>query len=88
MTESESLIEYPCDFPIKVMGKRHDDLTQQLVAVVREHDPGFDPATVEMRASSQGNYIGLTFTVRATSRQQLDALYLALTSHELVKIVL
>lgn len=88
MTESESLIEYPCDFPIKVMGKRHDDLTQQLVAVVREHDPGFDPATVETRASSQGNYIGLTFTVRATSRQQLDALYLALTSHELVKIVL
>lgn len=88
MSEPESLIEYPCDFPIKVMGKRHDDLTRQLVEVVLQHDPGFDPATVEMRASSKGNYIGLTFTVRATSRQQLDALYLALTSHELVKIVL
>lgn len=88
MSEPDSLIEYPCDFPIKVMGKRHDDLTRQLVHVVRQHDPGFDPATVEMRASSKGNYIGLTFTVRATSRQQLDALYLALTSHELVKIVL
>lgn len=88
MTPEESLIQYPCDFPIKVMGRRHDELTQQLVAVVRQHDPGFDPATVEMRASKNGNYLGLTFTVRATSREQLDALYQALTSHELVQIVL
>lgn len=88
MNQEESLIEYPCDFPIKVMGRRHDDLTTQLVEVVRVHDPDFDPATVEMRASSGGNYIGLTFTIRATSRAQLDALYQALTSHELVKVVL
>ena len=88
MATEESLIQYPCDFPIKVMGRRHDELTQQLVAVVQQHDPGFDPATVEMRASKNGNYLGLTFTVRATSREQLDALYQALTSHELVQIVL
>jgi len=88
VANEESLIEYPCDFPIKVMGKRHDELAEQLVEVVRLHDPAFDPTTVETRASSGGNYIGLTFTIRATSREQLDALYQALTSHELVKVVL
>ena len=84
----ESLIEYPSDFPIKVMGKSHPDLAQRLTEVVLRFDPGFDPATVEMRASKQGNYIGLTFTVRATSREQLDGLYRALHGHPLVSIVL
>lgn len=84
----QSLIEYPCDFPIKVMGKQSPDLAQALTEVVLQHDPEFDPATVEMRASKGGNYIGLTFTVRAVSREQLDALYRALHSHPLVSVVL
>ncbi len=84
----ESLIEYPCDFPIKVMGKAHPDFTQVLTEVVLHHDPGFDPATVEMRASKGGNYISLTFTVRATSREQLDELYRSLHGHPMVSIVL
>ena len=84
----KSLIEYPCDFPIKVMGKTHADFAQTLTELVREFDPSFDPATVEMRPSKGGNYIGLTFTVRATSREQLDALYRALHSHDMVSIVL
>jgi putative lipoic acid-binding regulatory protein len=84
----KSLIEYPCDFPIKVMGKAHADFAQTLTELVREYDPGFDPATVEMRPSKGGNYIGLTFTVRASSREQLDALYRALHSHDMVSIVL
>ncbi|AOB33080.1 hypothetical protein AKI39_23490 [Bordetella sp. H567] len=84
----QSLIEYPSDFPIKVMGKRHPDFAQVLTEVVLQFDPGFDPATVEMRPSKGGNYIGLTFTVRATSREQLDALYRALHGHPLVSVVL
>ena len=84
----QSLIESPSDFPIKVMGVQHPELAQILTDVVLQFDPQFDPATVEMRASSKGNYIGLTFTVRATSREQLDNLYRALHGHELVKIVL
>ncbi|MDQ8031936.1 DUF493 domain-containing protein [Bordetella genomosp. 1] len=84
----ESLIEYPSDFPIKVMGKQHPEFAQTLTAVVLEHDPGFDPASVEMRPSKGGNYLGLTFTVRATSREQLDALYRALHGHPMVSIVL
>ncbi|WP_459616144.1 YbeD family protein [Bordetella sp. 2513F-2] len=84
----ESLIEYPSDFPIKVMGRHHPDFAQALTEVVLQHDPGFDPATVEMRPSKGGNYLGLTFTVRATSREQLDALYCALHGHPMVSIVL
>ncbi|RZT99097.1 hypothetical protein EV681_0879 [Advenella incenata] len=84
----QSLIEYPSDFPIKVMGVQHPELAQLLTDVVLQFDPQFDPATVEMRPSSKGNYIGLTFTVRATSREQLDNLYRALHGHALVKIVL
>ncbi|OVZ59297.1 DUF493 domain-containing protein [Pigmentiphaga sp. NML080357] len=83
-----SLIEYPSDFPIKVMGAHHSDFAQVLTEVVLRHDPDFDPATVEMRPSSGGNYLGLTFIVRATSREQLDALYRELTSHPMVKFVL
>jgi len=83
-----SLIDYPCDFPIKVMGKQDPALAQALSELVLEHDPGFDPATVEIRMSKQGNYVGLTFTIRATSREQLDSLYKALHGHPLVSVVL
>ena len=86
--ESESLIKYPCDFPIKVMGKQVPDMAQVLSELVRSFDPTFDPATVEMRPSKAGNYMGLTFTVHVTSREQLDALYRALHGHEMVSVVL
>ena len=84
----ESLIEYPSDFPIKVMGRTAPDLVDTLVQVVRAHDPQFDPATVEIRPSKAGNYHGLTFVVRATSREQLDALYRASHGHPMVAVVL
>jgi len=83
-----SLITYPCDFPIKVMGKTHPDLAQTLTALVQQFDPSLDATTVEMRASKGGNYLGLTFTIHATSRQQLDDLYRALHAHPMVSIVL
>ena len=88
MNETESLIEFPCDFPIKVMGAARDDFTQAVVTVVQAHAPDFDAATVEMRASGKGNYVAVTCTVRATSREQLDDLYRDLSSHPYVKIVL
>jgi putative lipoic acid-binding regulatory protein len=84
----ESLIEYPCDFPIKVMGKSHPEFAQTLTEVVLQFDPGFDAATVEMRASKGGNYLSVTFTVRATSREQLDSIYRALHGHPFVSVVL
>jgi len=84
----ESLLEFPCDFPIKVMGNAHPEFQQTIVAVIREFDGGFDAESVETRPSSGGNYLGLTVTVRATSRAHLDDIYRALTGHPMVKVVL
>jgi putative lipoic acid-binding regulatory protein len=87
MNPSE-LLEFPSDFPIKIMGERRDDFAHTMVTVVKRHDPDFDATGVEMRASSGGRYISVTVTVRATSREQLDALYRELSSHPMVKVVL
>lgn len=84
----QSLIEYPSAFPIKVMGANVDGFAQAVVEVAMRFDPGFDPASVEMRPSKGANYLGLTITVTATSREQLDELYRALSSHPMVKVVL
>jgi hypothetical protein len=84
----ESLIEYPSDFPIKVMGATHDDFAATIVELVLAHDPTFHSGRMEVRPSGKGNYTGLTVTVRATSRAQLDALYQALSGHHMVKIVM
>lgn len=84
----DSLIEYPCVFPIKVMGLDEAGFVDVIHMLAREHDPAHDPATTEQRPSSGGKYIGLTLHVTATSREQLDNLYRALTSHPTVKYVL
>lgn len=84
----ESLIEYPSDFPIKIMGVMQDAFAQTMVELVSQHDPSFHAGRMEMRPSSKGTYLSLTVTVRATSREQLDNLYRALTSHPMVKVVL
>ena len=89
LTASEkSLIEYPSRFPIKVMGAKVDGFVNAITTIARQFDPSFDASTVELRDSSAGNYLGITITVTATSRQQLDDLYRALTSHPMVKVVL
>jgi putative lipoic acid-binding regulatory protein len=84
----ESLIEYPSAFPIKVMGANVDGFADAIAAVALQFDPGFDPATIELRPSSGGNYLGLTITITATSRDQLDELYRTLSTHPMVKVVL
>lgn len=84
----ESLIAYPCDFPIKVMGRRQSRFAQAVVDVVQRHAPDFDPGTVEMRSSREGNYLSVTVTIRATSREQLDGLYQELCDHPMVTMVL
>jgi uncharacterized protein len=84
----ESLIEYPSDFPIKIMGVMQDAFAQTMVELIMEYDPGFHAGRMEMRPSTKGTYLSLTATVRATSREQLDNLYRALTAHPMVKVVL
>lgn len=84
----ESLLAFPCDFPIKVMGPTQPGFAQAVAEVVRRHAPDFDAATMEMRNSREGKYLSLTVTVRATSREQLDDLYRELCDHVMVKMVL
>jgi len=83
-----SLLDFPCDFPIKVMGRKAPGFAQSVTEIVRRHAPDFDPATVEMRPSRQGRYLSVTCIVRATSREQLDALYQELCDHPSVVMVL
>jgi hypothetical protein len=86
--QTDTLLEFPCDFPLKIMGATREGFAQAIVAVVLKHAPDFDAAKVEMRPSKAGNYLSLTCTLRATSKSQLDALYRELTGHPWVKIVL
>jgi putative lipoic acid-binding regulatory protein len=85
---AETLLTFPTSFPIKVMGRTRDGFAQAIVGVVQKHAPDFDAATIEMRASGAGNYLSLTCTIHATSRDQLDNLYRELTSHPMVTMVL
>jgi putative lipoic acid-binding regulatory protein len=85
---SDSLIEYPCDFPLKVFGKQHAEFPQAVLAVISKFDPNFIPASMEIRTSKTARYTSLTCTVQATSRIQLDAIYQALCDHPMVVMVL
>jgi uncharacterized protein len=84
----QSLIEYPSRFPIKVMGTNVDGFVHAVTAIARRFDPDFDAAAIELRPSSGAKYLGVTITVNATSREQLDELYRTLSTHPMVKVVL
>ena len=86
--EAPSLIEYPSLFPIKVMGENAPGFEQAMVDIALQFDPGYDRTTLQLRPSSGGKYLGLTLSITATSREQLDALYRSLSGHPLVKVVL
>jgi putative lipoic acid-binding regulatory protein len=83
-----SLIDYPCTFPIKVMGAKVDGFVAAMTAIAIAFDPGFDAASIELRDSKAGNYLGITLTIHATSREQLDELYRTLSTHPMVRVVL
>jgi len=84
----ESLLEYPCDFPIKVLGHTQAGFAQAVVEIVRRHAPDFDGGTVGMKTSKRGKYLSVTCVIRATSREQLDRLYRELCDHPMVVMVL
>jgi len=85
---ASSPLAFPCDFPIKVMGRKQPGFAEAVTDIVRKHAPEFDPATVEMRPSRQGRYLSVTCVLRATSREQLDGLYQELCDHPAVVMVL
>ena len=83
-----NLIDYPLDFPIKIMGKNEPGFTQTVVEIVRHHAPDFDDSTMSLRKSKKNNYLSVTCVIRAVSREQLDALYVELNDHPNVVMVL
>jgi putative lipoic acid-binding regulatory protein len=85
---TESLIQYPSQFPIKVMGVKVDGLVHAITLIAHAFDPAFDAGTIELRESKGGKYLGVTITITATSREQLDELYRTLSTHPMVKVVL
>jgi uncharacterized protein len=85
---SSSLIEYPCDFPIKVLGNTQAGFAQAIVEVIHKHAPDFDSSTLAMKSSRRGKYLSITCAIRASSREQLDDLYRDLCDHPMVVMVL
>jgi putative lipoic acid-binding regulatory protein len=88
MADEGSPLAFPCDFPIKVMGRKEPGFAQKVMEIVLRHAPDFDPETIGMRPSRQGKYLSVTCVIRATSRAQLDALYQELCDHPSVVMVL
>lgn len=87
--DQDSLIEFPCSFPIKVVGVNDGSFAEVVAHIACQFDPEFDHATcMVLRESSGGKYLGATITVMATSREQLDELYQALSTHPLARWVL
>lgn len=88
MSDQDTLLEFPCAFPIKIMGRTEDGFANAMLEVVLRHAPDFDSATLAMRTSSSNKYLSLTCTINATSKQQLDDLYREITAHPMVVMAL
>jgi putative lipoic acid-binding regulatory protein len=88
MSELESIIQYPIDFPIKIMGPNKAGFVETMTALVRQYAPDLDESTLSTRKSREGKYLSITLTVHAVSRQQLDDLYGALSGHPMVSAAL
>ncbi len=86
--KEQSLIQYPSKFPIKVMGLKVEGYVHALTHIAHQFDPAFDASTIELRESKGGKYLGVTLTITATSREQLDEIYRTLSTHPMVKVVL
>lgn len=82
------LIDFPCDFAIKVMGETQDTFSAKIIEAIQTIVPAFNAEHIEMRASSAGKYISLTCTVHVVSQAQLDDVYRVLSAHPLVKFAL
>jgi len=87
-SEDAPKIEFPCEYPIKVMGTAGAELHETVITVMRTHAPGFDEASLSVRDSNKGNYQSVTVTITATGKEQLQAIFEDLKKHHCVKMVL
>lgn len=88
MNIENTLLTFPCEFPIKIMGYRSDTLEKEIITLVRQHAPDLTEDAIRTRVSGQGNYLSITVTITATSKQQLDKIYMDLNAHEAVVMTL
>lgn len=86
--ETETLLEFPCDFAIKAMGPSSEDFDAIVVGIVRNHTDDIAEGAIATKQSSGGKFTSVTVNITATSKAQLDAIYRELSAHELVKYVL
>ena len=84
MNQEETLFEFPCEFPIKAMGKSCPEMEIAIVEIMNRHVPNLGEGAIRMRPSSKGTYTAITVTIQAHSKDQLDAIYLELTACELI----
>lgn len=85
---NETLLDFPTDFPVKIMGEEREGFVHAMIEVVQRHAPDFRAESMEIRTSSSGKYLSLTCTIRATSKVQLDDLYREITAHPWVSMAL
>ncbi len=83
-----TLFEFPCSFPLKVIGKDESGFLEIVSAIVQKHVGELDKSAFSLRTSEQGTYLSVTVTFTATSQEQLDSLYKELTSNEQIVMVL
>lgn len=86
--DQDTLLEFPCDFPIKIMGRNHADLEQVVLTIVNTHVTDFDADSMSRRESKNGKYVSITVTILAQNKMQIDNIYQELTAHELVMMAL
>ena len=84
----DKALQFPCRFPIKVMGRESSGMQEIALALVSEHVPGIEAGDIQLRPSSNGRFVSVTITITAESQQQLDAIYQSLTDHEAVLFAL
>ena len=88
MSKSDSAaLTFPCDFPLKIMGRAAPDFDDLVIDIVRRHVDNLS-GPVQSRPSRQGNYVAVTITIQADSQEQLDKLYRELSAHERILMVL
>ena len=84
----DTLLEFPCDFPIKMMGRDEDGFREAAIAVIEEHAGKLSDDAISTSSSRKGNFVSITVTISAQSQQQLDDIYQALTDHEEILVAL
>ncbi len=85
---SQSLLQFPCEFVIKIFGNAHEEFEVQALTIIRHHIKDLAENAIKSRLSKDGKYLALTITMPIDSREQLDAIYRELSSNPLILMVL